>query len=139
MTAPTRRSADDPTPRPVGADIDDFARLDIRVGVVRAARPLADARRPALALDIDLGPELGVRQSSAQITDRYDPADLPGRRVLCVVNLPTRRVAGFDSEVLTLGVYAGSASATDPDAPAGLVVLIAPDDDPALRPGDRLG
>ena len=97
--------------------IDDFQRVDIRVGRVLAAEPLKGARKPAYALRIDFGPDIGVRQSSAQITERYQPERLIGRLVLAVVNFPPRRIAGFRSEALTLGV------ADENDA----VVLIAPD------------
>lgn len=119
-----------PTP-PASATIDDLARLDIRVGRVLHAEPNPAARRPALILDVDLGPALGVRRSSAQLTEAYTPADLVGRLVLAVVNLPPRRVAGVESRVLLLGVY--SAGGTGP------VVLIAPDAHPSVQPGDRLG
>ncbi|MEL6741046.1 MAG: tRNA-binding protein [Planctomycetota bacterium] len=109
--------------------IEDFARLDIRVGRVLEAAVLERARKPAYRLRIDLGPGLGERNSSAQITEAYSVDALAGRLVLCVVNLPPRRVAGFKSEVLTLGVYSD----------AGPVVLIAPDPHGPARPGDRLG
>ncbi|MFG0326523.1 MAG: tRNA-binding protein [Phycisphaerales bacterium JB037] len=116
--------------------IEDFAKLDIRVGRVLEAAPLAGARKPAYRLRIDFGPDLGEKDSSAQITDLYDPAELVGRLVMGIVNLPPRRVAGFKSEVLTLGVY----SSGDDHS----VVLIAPDSprpdgSRAPRPGDKLG
>ena len=108
------------------ASIDDFLRLDIRVGVVVSAEPFPEARKPAIKLVIDLGPELGQKRSSAQITRHYRPDQLIGRQVLVVANLPPRRVGAFDSEVLTLGV---------PDA-GGEVVLIRPDWD--VPPGGKL-
>ena len=80
-----------------------FATLDLRVGRIGAAAPHEGARRPAYKLSIDLGP-LGLRNSSAQLTDLYQPDDLVGRLVVCAVNLGMRRIAGFPSEVLVLGV-----------------------------------
>ncbi|GAC1447549.1 MAG: tRNA-binding protein [Ktedonobacterales bacterium] len=84
--------------------VEDFARVDVRLGRVVAAEPLAGARKPAYKLRIDFGPEIGIKGSSAQLTERYTPDDLIGRLVLGVVNLPPRRVAGFNSEALTLGM-----------------------------------
>lgn len=85
-------------------DFDDFARVDLRIGTVISAEPNAQARKPAYVLRIDLGP-LGLRTSSAQVTDLYGPAELVGRQVLCVCNLAPKRVAGVASEVLVLGAY----------------------------------
>ncbi len=95
----------------------DFARIDIRAGTVLRAEPHAAARRPAYVLEIDFGPEIGTRTSSAQLTDLYSPEALVGRQVLAVVNLPPKRVAGVRSEVLVLGF---------PDA-EGRVVLVTAD------------
>ena len=116
---------------PAQASIEDFAKLDIRVGRVISAQPNARAAKPAIVLRLDLGPEFGVRTSSAQITDAYTSETIIGRTVLAVVNLPPRNIAGVESEVLVLGVYAGGGD--------GPVVLVAPDNHPSVAPGDRLG
>jgi tRNA-binding protein len=98
-------------------DITDFERLDIRVGTITDAKPFPEARRPALLLWIDFGPEIGIKRSSAQITVHYKPDQLIGRQVCAVVNLPPRQIGPVQSEVLTLGM---------PDED-GEVVLIKPD------------
>lgn len=98
---------------------DAFQQVDIRVGTVLSAQPFPEARKPAIKLVIDFGPELGRKQSSAQLTKRYAPDELVGRRVVAAVNLGTRRIAGFTSEVLVLGAV--------PEE--GDVILLAPDAD----------
>jgi tRNA-binding protein len=82
---------------------DDFFAIDMRVGTVVEASPFPEARKPSLRLAIDFGPELGVRRSSAQLTVHYQPEDLIGRQIVAVLNIGTRRIAGFTSEVLVLG------------------------------------
>jgi len=104
-------------PAPTTVTLDEFDAIDIRVGTVLAAAPLEGARKPAITLEIDFGPEVGVKRSSAQIAVHYTPAALVGRQVAAVVNFPPRRIAGFVSEVLTLGF---------PDAD-GAVVLVEPE------------
>lgn len=104
----------------------DFERVDMRVGVVVDAQPFPEARQPALKLWIDFGP-LGVKRSSAQITDRYAPAELVGRRVVGVVNFPPKQIGPFVSEVLVLGAYDEQ----------GQVILLRPDFD--TPPGSRIG
>ena len=81
----------------------DFGAIDMRVGTVLSADAFPEARKPSIKLTIDFGPELGVKRSSAQLTARYTPAQLVGRQVIAAVNLGTRRIAGFESEVLVLG------------------------------------
>jgi tRNA-binding protein len=101
--------------------LEAFAALDLRVGRVTRAEPNAGARKPAFKLWIDFGP-LGVKTSSAQLTDLYTPETLVGKLVVAAVNLGTRKVNGFPSEVLVLGL---------PDA-AGRVALLVPDTDVPL-------
>ena len=108
------------------ATIDDFSKLDIRVGTVLEAKPFPKARRPAYQLTVDFGAEIGMKRSSAQITEHYRPEELVGMQVLAVVNFPPRQIADFMSEVLVLGSYS-----------EGGVILITPQQ-PAAN-GDKLG
>jgi tRNA-binding protein len=96
--------------------IEDFQRVDVRVGRIVEVRPFPAARKPAYQLEIDFGPELGHKRSSAQLTQRYSAEELHGRLILAVVNFPPRQISTFFSEVLVLGV---------PDAD-GNVVLVEP-------------
>ena len=108
------------------ATFDDFIKLDIRAGEIVRAEVFEKAKKPAYKLWVDFGAEVGVKQSSAQITQLYTPEELVGRQVLGVVNFPPRQVADFFSEVLVLGVYAETG-----------VVLIQPDR--IVEKGAKLG
>ncbi len=113
---------------PRGAEItfDQFLSVDIRIGTVLSVEPFPEARKPAYKLTIDFGPAIGVKKSSAQITERYALECLPGRKVAAVVNFPPRQIGKFMSEVLTLGFGDDE----------GAVILFAPDFD--VPNGSRL-
>lgn len=104
---------------------DDFAKIDVRVGTIIEVNDFPKARKPAYQLTIDFGEEIGIKRSSAQITNHYTKDDLLNKQVLGVVNLPPRQIADFFSEVLVLG--------TDSD---GGVVLIKPDKE--VKNGDKM-
>ncbi|MDA8202307.1 MAG: tRNA-binding protein [Chloroflexi bacterium] len=116
-----------PFREPGSATVDDFERLDLRVGRILSAEPFPEARRPAYRLQVDFGPG-GVRRSSAQLPGTYpDPTALVGRLVVAVVNFRPRRIAGFVSEVLVLGALPAD----------GRIPLLGVDD--GANPGDPIG
>ncbi len=108
------------------AIFDDFIKLDIRVGTIIEAKVFEKAKKPAYKLKVDLGDEIGIKKSSAQITEVYQAEDLIGKQVLAVVNFPPRQIADFMSEILVLGTYSKQG-----------VVLIKPDKQ--VENGDKLG
>ena len=108
------------------ATFDDFMKLDIRVGTIGEAKVFEKAKKPAYQLVVDFGEEIGMKKSSAQITQQYLADELVGKQVLAVVNFPPRQIANFMSEVLVLGTYS-----------EGGVVLIIPDKE--VKNGDKLG
>lgn len=128
MGAPSERYCIGSVLKPPGsATIDDFARLDLRVGRILEVAPLAGARRPAYRLLLDFG-SLGTRRSSAQLTATYPDAQaLVGRLIIGVLNFPPRRIAGFESEVLVLGALPAD----------GRIPLLSVDD--GASPGDPIG
>lgn len=108
------------------AVFDDFAKLDIRVGTIVEAKVFEKAKKPAYQLKVDLGDEIGIKKSSAQITEVYKCEDLVSKQVLAIVNFPPRQISDFMSEVLVLGTYSEQG-----------VVLIKPDK--PVKNGDKLG
>ena len=108
------------------ATIEDFQKLDIRVGTIIEAKEFKKAKKPAYQLKIDFGEEIGIKQSSAQITDLYNLEELKGKQILAVVNFPPRQIADFMSEVLVFGTYSKDG-----------VILITPDK--KAKNGDKLG
>lgn len=108
------------------ATFEDFMKLDIRVGTIISAQKFEKAKRPAYQLEVDLGDEIGIKKTSAQITDVYLPDELIGKQVLAVVNFPPKQIANFMSEILVLGTYSKDG-----------VILITPDK--KAENGDKLG
>ncbi|WP_313755792.1 tRNA-binding protein [Tissierella sp.] len=108
------------------AAFEDFMKLDIRVGEITKVEDFRNARKPAYKLWVDFGEEIGIKKSSAQITECYDMDELVGKQVLGVVNFPPRQIADFMSEVLILGVYSSQG-----------VILIKPER--SVKKGDKLG
>ena len=108
------------------ASIEDFMKLDIRIGTIIDVKLFEKAKKSAYQLKIDFGSEIGIKRSSAQITEMYNIDDLVGRQVLAIVNFPPRQIADFMSEVLVLGTYSKQG-----------VVLIKPDQH--VENGDKLG
>lgn len=108
--------------RPADITFDDFLKVDIRVGRVLRAEPFPEARKPAIKMWIDFGPEIGERKTSAQVTAHYTPETLVDKQVMAVVNFPPRQIGPFMSEVLVLGLH---------DEIDG-IVLISPDQDSPL-------
>lgn len=102
--------------------IDDFRKVDIRVGRIAGVEDFPEARKPSYKLKIDLGPEIGIKKSCAQLVKNYGKKELEGRLVLCIVNFPPRQIGPATSEVLTLGV---------PDKD-GECILLRPDRDVPL-------
>ena len=105
---------------------EDFEKVDIRAGTVVEAEHFPEARKPSIKLIVDFGPEVGTRNTSAQLTAHYEPEGLVGRQVVAVVNFPPKRIAGYESEVLVLGVPDGN----------GDVVLLSPDH--LVPPGGKM-
>lgn len=93
----------------------DFAKVDIRIGTILDVSPFPKAKKPAWQLRIDFGPEVGIKKSSAQLTQLYSPAELVGKQVVAVINFPPKQIADFSSEVLVLGL----------ETEAGVVLLTA--------------
>ena len=108
------------------ASFEDFIKLDIRVGTIVEAKEFEKAKKPAYQLKIDFGEEIGIKNSSAQITEKYQIEELIGKQILAVVNFPKKQIANLISEVLVLGTYSKEG-----------VILITPDQ--KAENGDKLG
>ena len=108
------------------AEFTDFMKLDVRIGTILEAKVFEKAKKPAYQLTLDFGKEIGIKHSSAQITNCYKPTDLLGKQILAVVNFAPKQIANFISEVLVLGTYSKQG-----------VILITPDQ--KVENGDKLG
>ncbi len=110
----------------VNATWEDFKKIDLRIGTIVKAEVFTEAKGPAYKLEVDLGPELGIKKSSVQITQAYTPEDLVGKQVVCVVNFAPKKIGPFVSEVLVMGSYSAQG-----------VVLLRPDF--VVQSGDKIG
>lgn len=116
------------TDTPMHISWDDFMRVDLRIGTVVSAEVFKEARKPAYKMQIDFGPDIGLRKSSAQITTHYTPEELVGKQVLCVVNFPPKQIGPLMSEALTTGV----------EDEQGHIVLVTLDPKATVPNGKRL-
>jgi len=100
-------------------DFNDFLKVELRVGTINSCKAFPEARKPAYILEIDFGADIGIRKSSAQITDRYNLDELPGKQVVAVINFPKKQIGPIQSECLVTGFHQpyGSVALCVPDKP----------------------